>query len=242
MKTRNFKLRQGTSLVALGLAAVTLTACTDSDLNHRLITEATWKQDVTPARPEVRRVNVQHAVAFVPQGLEMADVERESLDMFVQQNGLQPGTHVSVAAPTNTPVQAARARNRLAAVRTELQRMGISSTVVQAESTDHKNTGDEVVVFAQAIAILPPDCPGYNAPIALDFEWRPDTRLGCANAVNLGLMVANPSDLAQGRPVGPGDGEALAAGVGRYRADKTYPSSDAVDTVPFRVVTTTTSQ
>ncbi|HTO81499.1 MAG TPA: CpaD family pilus assembly lipoprotein [Methylomirabilota bacterium] len=240
MKTRNLKLRQSSSLVALGLAAVTLTACTDSDLDHRLITEATWKQNEKSAQPEVRRVNVQHAVAFAPQALDMTDVERESLGMFVQQNGIQPGSHVSVAAPTNTPTQAARARNRLAAVRTELQRMGISSTVVQAESTDHKNTGDEVVVFAQTVAILPPDCPGYNAPIALDFEWRPDSPLGCANAVNLGLMVANPSDLAQGRPVGPGDAEPLAAGVARYRASKTYPTSDSTDTVPFRVTTTST--
>jgi len=31
-----------------------------------------------------------------------------------------------------------------------------------------------------------------------------------------------------------------AAGVARYRASKTYPSSDATDTVPFRVTTTST--
>jgi pilus assembly protein CpaD len=238
MKTRNFKLRQSCSLLAFGLAAMTLAACTNSDLNHRLITEATWKQDQAPAQPEVRRIDVQHVVAFAPQGFELNDVERESLDMFVQQNSLQPGTHVSVAAPTNTAAQAARSRNRLAAVRTELQRMGISSTVVRAESTDHKNTGDEVVVFGQAVAVLSPDCPGYNTPVTLDFEWRPDTRLGCANAVNLGLMVANPSDLAQGRPIGPGDGEELAAGVARYRASKTYPSAESQDTVQFRVTTT----
>jgi len=242
MKTLNAKLRQGGSLLAFGLASLALAACTDSDLNHRLITEATWKQNEASAQPEVRRVDMQHVVAFAPQGLDMNDVERESLDMFVQQNHLQPGSHVSVAAPTNTPAQSARSRNRLAAVRTELQRMGISSTVVQAESTDHKNTGDEVVVFAQAIAVLPPDCPGYNAPITLDYEWRPDTRLGCANAVNLGLMVANPSDLAQGRPLAAADGEEQAAGVARYRGDKTYPTSDSLDTVPFRVTTSTSGQ
>jgi len=238
MKTLNAKLRQSGSLLAFGLASLALTACTDSDMNHRLITEATWKQDQAPAQPEVRRVDVQHIVAFAPQGLDMNDVERESLDMFIQQNNLQPGTHVSVASPTKTAAQAARSRNRLAAVRTELQRMGISSTVVQAESTDHKNTGDEVVVFGQAIAVLPPDCPGYNTPITLDFEWRPDTRIGCANAVNLGLMVANPSDLAQGRPLAPGDGEENALGVARYRGAKVFPTAEGQDVVPFRVTTT----
>ena len=34
-----------------------------------------------------------------------------------------------------------------------------------------------------------------------DQEWRPIGQLGCANAVNLGLMVANPADLATGRPL-----------------------------------------
>jgi type IV pilus biogenesis protein CpaD/CtpE len=50
-------------------------------------------------------------------------------------------------------------------------------------------------------------------------------------------MVANPSDLAQGRPIGPADAEAMAAGIQRYRTDGTYPSGDGVTTVPFRVVT-----
>ena len=54
--------------------------------------------------------------------------------------------------------------------------MGISSSVVQAEPTNNQSTGDEVVVFAQTVAVLTPDCPGYNQPITLDYEWRPGTR------------------------------------------------------------------
>ena len=50
----------------------------------------------------------------------------------------------------------AHARNRLASVRNALQQMGISSSIVQAESTNNQSTGDEVVVFAQTVAVLPP--------------------------------------------------------------------------------------
>lgn len=233
MKTNNRTLRQAASVLALCLAPLAMSACTD----HRLVTEATWKQQEPVARPEVRRVDAQHVIAFAPKDLEMSDVEREALAMFVRQSNLQPGSHVSVAAPTKTPAQAARSRNRLASVRNELQRQGISSSIVQAQSTTNQSTGDEIVVFAQTVAVLPPDCPGYNQPIALDYEWRPGTRLGCANAVNLGLMVANPADLAQGRPIGPADAEAMAAGVSRYRTDGTYPSGDSAATVPFRILT-----
>ena len=233
MNTKNRTLRQAVSVMALCLAPLVMTACTD----HRLVTEATWKQQEAPAQPQVQRVDVQHVIAFAPKDLEISDVEREALAMFVHQSNLQAGSHVSVAAPTKTAAQAARSRNRLASVRNELQRMGISSSIVQAESTNNQSTGDEVVVFAQTVAVLPPDCPGYNQPVTLDFEWRPDTRLGCANAVNLGLMVANPSDLAQGRPLSAADGEAMALGVNRYRTDTTYPATDALSAVPFRVVT-----
>jgi pilus assembly protein CpaD len=233
MTTTNRTLRRTCSMLALCLAPLAITACTD----HRLVTHATWKQQEAFARPEVRRIDVQHVVPFASQAMDLSDVEREALAMFVRQNNLQPGSHVSVAAPTKTATQSARSRNRLASVRNELQRMGVSSSVVQAQSTNGQNTGDEVVVFAQTVAVLPPDCPGYNTPTELDFEWRPNTKLGCANAINLGLMVANPNDLAQGRPVGPGDGEALALGVQRYRGAGTFPTGAGQANVPFRIET-----
>ncbi|HZF35047.1 MAG TPA: CpaD family pilus assembly lipoprotein [Candidatus Angelobacter sp.] len=233
MKTNNRTLRQAASVLALTLAPLAMSACTD----HRLVTEATWKQQEPVAQPQVQRVDVQHVIAFASKDLEISDVEREALAMFVRQSNLQPGSHVAVAAPTKTAAQAARSRNRLASVRNELQRQGISSSIVQAQPTNSQSTGEEIVVFAQTVAVLPPDCPGYNQPISLDYEWRPATRLGCANAINLGLMVANPSDLAQGRPIAPADAEAMAAGVDRYRTDKTYPTGDGLASVPFRVVT-----
>ncbi|MGH6929147.1 MAG: CpaD family pilus assembly lipoprotein [Dongiaceae bacterium] len=233
MKISNRTFRQTCSVLALCLAPLAISACTD----HRLVTHATWKQQEPFAQPDVRRVDVQYVVPFAPKALELSDVEREALAMFVRQNNLQPGSHVSVAAPTKTTAQTARSRNRLASVRNELQRSGISSTIVQAEPTNNDSSGDEVVVFAQTVAVLPPDCPGYNAPITLDYEWRPATRLGCANAVNLGLMVANPGDLAQGRPVSPADGEAMALGIQRYRTGQTYPSGASQANVPFRIST-----
>jgi pilus assembly protein CpaD len=233
MNSNNRMFRQAASVLALCLAPLAMSACTD----HRLVTHSTWKQQEQPAQPQVQRVSVQHVIPFAQKDLEITDVEREALAMFVRQNNLQPGSHVSVAAPAKTAAQTARARNRLASVRNELQRMGVSSSIVQAEATNNQSTGDEIVVFAQTVAVLPPDCPGYNQPITLDYEWRPNTRLGCANAVNLGLMVANPSDLAQGRPVSAADGEAMALGVNRYRTDTTYPSGESAATVPFRVLT-----
>ena len=48
----------------------------------------------------------------------------------------------------------------------------------------------------------------------------PLSNLGCANAVNLGLMIAEPADLTRGRPLGTADGIREAEAVVRYRTDK----------------------
>jgi pilus assembly protein CpaD len=238
MNSKSHTLRHTCSVLALCLAPALLAGCSDdSRLDRRLITHATWKQQDPVPQPQVRRIDVQHVVAFSPKALEMSDVEREALAMFLRQNNLQPGTHVSVAAPTKTDTQAARSRNRLGSVRNELQRFGVSSSVVSAQATNNQSTGDEVVVFAQSVAVLPPDCPGYNTPIALDEEWRPIGSLGCSQAVNLGLMVANPSDLAQGRPIGPSDGEAQSLQIQRYRTGQVLPQGASQLDVPFRVNT-----
>ena len=60
MKMSSHNLRHAASMLALCLAPLAMTGCTD----HRLVTEATWKQQEPPAQPEVRRIDVQHVIPF----------------------------------------------------------------------------------------------------------------------------------------------------------------------------------
>jgi pilus assembly protein CpaD len=46
------------------------------------------------------------------------------------------------------------------------------------------------------------------------------SNLGCANATNLYLMVADPRDLVSGRMLGPADGEEAVRAVDNYRSGK----------------------
>jgi pilus biogenesis lipoprotein CpaD len=156
---------------------------------------------------------------------------------------VQVGNQVLIGAPTKTAAQNQVAQKRLMAVRNALRLQGVNARVATVKSTDNKHTGDEVVVFAQTVALTVPDCPGYNQPIVLDYEWRPETRLGCANAINLARMVSNPADLAQGRNLGPGDGTNNAMAIQRYRGQEAepvvFPNENNLnqDRVPFRIET-----
>jgi type IV pilus biogenesis protein CpaD/CtpE len=58
---------------------------------------------------------------------------------------------------------------------------------------------------------------------ASDFTNAPSSNFGCATAVNLGLMVASPGDLAAGRSLEPADGKPAASAVARYLDDKVPP-------------------
>ena len=65
--------------------------------------------------------------------------------------------------------------------------------------------------------VLPPSCADWSQPSASNPANHPTGALGCANAFNLGLMVAEPGDLVRGREAGAADGEAATLAIQRYR-------------------------
>lgn len=228
--------RQAGRLLAAFLLPLLLTACGAE--RERQASFASWKQADPVPQAQAGLVPVVHEVRFLPADIEISDVEREALHLFLARNGVRPGDRVSLSVAVAGAGDAARAGNRLASVRAELIRQGVQAAVLPPGSAEPLEP-DRVLVTAMRLAVLPVECPGYNTTVALDYEHRPLLSPGCANAVNLGLMVANPADLAQGRPLGPADGEGATLAVQRYRAGVTYPSDASPQTVPFRLDTST---
>ena len=89
-----------------------------------------------------------------------------------------------------------------------------------------------VDVIIQDYAAVIPSCPGlFDTDTRSNANTRMDG-LGCANAANLAVMVADPADLYHERPVLPGDfGHAdatvISGAVDRYRTDKVKALGDA---------------
>jgi type IV pilus biogenesis protein CpaD/CtpE len=90
--------------------------------------------------------------------------------------------------------------------------------VVQiAQPSGAKGGGDQIGVLVQRTALVPPDCSAPEEP------WpgqRPHYEYGCAYNAAMGMMVADPHDLAKGRPMTHPDGEAAASAIQRYRVRK----------------------
>ncbi len=87
---------------------------------------------------------------------------------------------------------------------------------------------NEVNLTVRRYLVTLPGCPDYTSRAGRTFDNRPHSNWGCATATNLGLMVAEPRDIARGRGATPGDSEALVLGFQRYRAgeQRALPVSD----------------
>jgi pilus assembly protein CpaD len=60
--------------------------------------------------------------------------------------------------------------------------------------------------------------------------------MGCSNEINLGLMVADPNDLARGRPLAPADAERAALSVQKYRTGTEGESEGNASTSTLSIV------
>lgn len=203
--------------VLLGLAAALLGGCagtTAQDVNPFITGQ--WRQ--LPTRPDVRvdRVQLEHIVAFQASAIRLDNVERERMVQFIREGRLNIRDRILLSAPRGEDgaydsVTAAR----VDVLRGEFRQLGLAVDVTQASWT--RGGGNQVAIVVQRTALLPPDCSAPEEPWA---GQRPDYQVGCAVNAAMGMMVADPHDLATGRPLTTPDGEVAASAIQRYRTKK----------------------
>lgn len=187
-------------------------------------------------RPTLSTVDYRHAVHFATDRAELTSAEAAALRAFVaglpadQRLSARVLGHADLRAPDiyNVDLSARRA----AQVADHLRRAGLAeveiATVAYGESRPvdtgpgepawRRNRRVEVLVTGAAVVL--PGCPDWSREPGFDPLNLPLSNLGCANAVNLGLMVADPGDLASRRPLSAADGTREAEAIVRYRTDK----------------------
>lgn len=203
MSTLSVLVRVSSLLVLLGGGA----ACTPSS--------ALWSEADAHKEIRVERIQLVHDVPFGANSAEITPQENRRLDEFLARQQVGYGDIVEIRLPGEDARLDAR---RAAAVFDRLARNGIAAE----RGTAAAATGIRVAVI-RTVAI-PPGCADWRKPTGDgDPSNTSMSNLGCSNMRNLGLMIADPSELVVGRPLTAGSGEPLAAGVNRYRAGKVTP-------------------
>jgi len=171
----------------------------------------------TEAPAEVQVYGGQHAlpIAFVPGSARLSAREAAHLAQLVHAGAIRPADRVEIAAAGGD----ALAQARTAAISRELLRYGIVADAVRLAAVP----ANRAMVLVGRYAVNLPPCPNWSQSPSTDFTNEPSSNYGCANAVNLGMMVANPADLARGRTLGAANGKTEVTAVDRYLTDTVIP-------------------
>jgi pilus assembly protein CpaD len=165
-----------------------------------------------PKRLKLDSATTQLDVRFAPGTAALAPADAAHLRQLAATGMIGPADRVTIAAAGSPEL----AKQRVGSVASVLLHYGI---VAVAEPLARIPPERAVIEVSRTLVTLPA-CPNWSKPSGSDFANQPSSNFGCTTETNLGMMVANPTDLAGGLPAGPAIGHPTAAAVTRYLNDK----------------------
>jgi len=173
---------------------------------------AEYSKSEAPAELRVDGAETRREVAFAAGSAYLPPGERRKIDQWVLSGSIRPADRVQIAA-AGPPGLAER---RAATISSELLRYGIVATALPIDVVP----ANRAVVSIGRYAVTLPTCPNWSQSLRYEFTNALSSNYGCANATNLGLMVASPADLASGRPFTGIEAQPVASAVQRYLTDR----------------------
>jgi pilus biogenesis lipoprotein CpaD len=194
-------------LVLLVALAAGLAACAESPV----VQQATFN-----ARQDPMRADTMVAVNFAPgaSGLDAGQVN-QLRTMVATGRRAQRDEFVVVSDGSGGPMQRLRAQR----VSQSLSEAGAHWVGTALEPAMAMGPNAVVIVRSEYLLGLN-NCPTYNPATIANPNEAVMPGFGCANAYNMGQMLARPRDAAVGRPSGPADATVNAAAIARYREGK----------------------
>jgi pilus assembly protein CpaD len=171
-----------------------------------------YSKSEAPATLQVDGAQSRVEIAFAGGSDRLSPAEARRLDGLVLAGNIRPADHVAIAAAGPPGL----AQRRAAAISSELLRYGI---VASTQTLDTLPANRAIVAIGRYTVTLPA-CPNWSESLAVEFTNARSSYYGCANATNLGLMVASPADLVSGRTLAPADAQPAVAALERYMNDR----------------------
>jgi pilus assembly protein CpaD len=212
-------------------AALLITACAPMPDNYPLrapkpVAQVIWTGESLP-------------ISFASGAVRPAAGEMTRLLAFLEATNARRAAHVYVDAASGA-ADSTLAKQRTAALTRHLAQLGIGGEPRPSEpglpTPGPLGAGaNTITVSVGRYVAVPPRCPDWSKPELGDYTNTSSSNFGCASAVNLSLMVADPLDLARGQPLGDADGARMTRAIGQYRAGKLPAPPKTSQTVPSTV-------
>ena len=171
-----------------------------------------YSKSEAPDQLRVEGAESRRELAFAPGSANLAQGELRKLDAWVLSGSIRPADRVAVAAAGPPRL----AEQRTAAVSRELLRYGIVTQTLALDAVP----ANGAILSVGRYAVTLPTCPNWSQSLSYEFTNAFSSNYGCANAINLGLMVASPGDLVSGRSLTGADAQLAAEAVKRYLDDR----------------------
>ena len=171
-----------------------------------------YSKSEAPAALQVDGAESRVEITFARGSDRLAADEASRLDRLVLAGNIRPADRVAIAA-AGPPGLAER---RSAAISSELLRYGIVASRVALDTVP----ANQAIVSVGRYTVTLPSCPNWSQSLSYEFTNAFSSNYGCANTTNLGMMVASPADLVNGRTLAPADGQPAVAAVERYMNDR----------------------
>jgi pilus assembly protein CpaD len=173
---------------------------------------AEYSKTEAPTQLRVDGADSRRELAFVGGSAYLTPSELRKLDVWVLSGNIRPADRVTIAAAGPPGL----AEQRTAAISRELLRYGIVTQTLALDTVP----ANRAVVSVGRYAVTLPTCPNWSQSLDYDFTNAFTSNYGCANATNLGLMVASPADLVSGRPFSGPDAQTASNAMQRYLTDR----------------------
>lgn len=165
-----------------------------------------------PRNLTLDNASAQLTVRFAPGSSRLLASDAARLRAMAASGGIAESDRVSVAVAGSPALAAARFET----IAADLLRYRIVASPRPVASLPPNHA----VIESTRYLVTLPTCPNWSKQSQLGFSNTAASNYGCATAVNLGLSVAYPADLIEGRPVALADGIPAANAVQRYLAEK----------------------
>jgi len=182
-----------------------------------------WSNVPKSKQVKVSQIDESHDVIFTTASAELTSTERKRLRAFLTKSeAARQDKFYLVSGKVNIPASLSGSRKTIIA--DYLASFGINTENLSGDPAKKLTPGETVTLFVRRHVVVLPGCPDWSGE-RFTYNNTPTSNFGCATATNLGLMVARPGDLIQGRSMGHADGEYTATSINRYRKGETTPIS-----------------
>ena len=185
---------------------------------------AEYSKSEAPTALRVDGAETRREIAFAAGSAALVPTEIRKINDWVLGGSIRPADRVAIAA--GGPPALAQART--SAIAKALLRWGIVASPQPLADV----AANRAVVNIGRYAVTLPDCPNWSQSLQWEFTNAYTSNYGCADATNLGLMVASPGDLVSGREFTGIDAVPAINAVNRYQTDRITPPPQPTAT-PF---------